>query len=61
MPDEADGTDDCHFAHAALIGHNAVCDGWSLAYKYLLDRVGVASAVVWGQAGDAENPAGNHA
>lgn len=61
MPDEVDGTDDYHFAHAALIGHNAVCDGWSLAYKYLLDRVGVASAVVWGQAGDAENPAGNHA
>ena len=61
MPDEADDADDCHFAHAALIGHNAVCDGWSLAYKYLLDRVGVASAVVWGQAGDAENPAGNHA
>lgn len=61
MSDEADSTDDCHFAHAALIGHNAVCDGWSLAYKYLLDRVGVASAVVWGQAGDAENPAGNHA
>lgn len=61
MPDEADDTDDCHFAHAALIGRNAVCDGWSLAYKYLLDRVGVASAVVWGQAGDAENPAGNHA
>ena len=61
MPDEADGTDGCHFSHAALIGHNAVCDGWSLAYKSLLDRVGVASAVVWGQAGDAENPAGNHA
>lgn len=61
MPDEVDGADDCHFAHAALIGRNAVCDGWSLAYKYLLDRVGVASAVVWGQAGDAENPAGNHA
>lgn len=61
IPDEADDADDCHFAHAALIGHNAVCDGWSLAYKYLLDRVGVASAVVWGQAGDAENPAGNHA
>lgn len=61
MSDEADGTDDCHFAHAALIGHNAVCDGRSLAYKYLLDRVGVASAVVWGQAGDVENPTGNHA
>ena len=61
MSDEADATDDCHFAHAALIGHNAVCDGWSLAYKYLLDRVGVASAVVWGQAGDVENPTGNHA
>lgn len=61
MPDEADDADGCHFAHAALIGRNAVCDGWSLAYKYLLDRVGVASAVVWGQAGDAENPAGNHA
>lgn len=61
MPDEADDADDCHFAHAALIGHSAVCDGWSLAYKYLLDRVGVASAVVWGQAGDAESPAGNHA
>lgn len=61
MPDEVDGADDCHFAHAALIGRNAVCDGWSLAYKYLLDRVGVASAVVWGQAGDAGNPAGNHA
>ena len=61
MPDEADGADDCHFAHAALVGRNAVCDGWSLAYKYLLDRVGVASAVVWGQAGDAGNPAGNHA
>lgn len=61
MPDEADDADDCHFAHAALIGRSAVCDGWSLAYKYLLDRVGVASAVVWGQAGDAESPAGNHA
>lgn len=61
MSDGADDADDCHFAHAALIGHNAVCDGWSLAYKYLLDRVGVASAVVWGQAGDAESPAGDHA
>lgn len=61
MPDEADGTDDCHFAHAALVGRNAVCDGWSLAYKYLLDRVGVASAVVWGRAGGSQNHAGNHA
>lgn len=61
MPDEPDGVDDCHFAHAALVGRNAVCDGWSLAYKYLLDRAGVASAVVWGRAGDANIPMGNHA
>lgn len=57
---DEEGHDDAHFACGALLGRCAVCDGYARAYKYLLDRMGIRSAVVWGQAGrrgDRENHA----
>ena len=57
---DENGREDAHFACGALLDRSAVCDGWARAYKFLLDRAGVRSAVVWGTAGrsgDKENHA----
>lgn len=56
-----------HTAYGALVknssgeAHMAVCDGYSLAYEYLLQQAGIDASVVVGVAGGTESDAGNHA
>ena len=40
--------------------NRAVCDGYSYAYEYLLQKAGIRSTVVAGRAGDDEETAGPH-
>lgn len=51
--------DPAHTAYGALIGGKAVCDGYSLAYSYLLKKCGISSAVVLGYIGNPQT--GGHA
>lgn len=63
---ESDGYDLAHTAYGALVedsegnAHYAVCDGYSLAYEYLLQQCGINAVVVVGVGGD-ENSSGGHA
>ncbi len=41
-----------HTAYGALVNKKAVCDGYALAYSYLLKKCGIDSAVVLGYVGD---------
>ncbi len=56
-----------HTAYGALVENgegvenSAVCDGYSLAYEYLLQQVGIESIVMVGKAGNDAESAGNHA
>ena len=55
-----------HTAYGALVENSrgddntAVCDGYSYAYEYLLQKAGIRSAFVAGVAGETEEAAGNH-
>ena len=55
-----------HTAYGALVANSrgeanrAVCDGYSYAYEYLLQKAGIRSTVVAGRAGDDEETAGPH-
>ena len=60
------------FAHTAFgplvansrgMEHNCVCDGYSLAYEYLVGQLGIPATVVTGMAGDAgaDGGMGGHA
>ena len=59
--------DFAHTAYGSLVQNSsgeknmAVCDGYSLAYEYLLQQAGIESAVVVGIAGASEAEAGYHA
>ena len=49
----ANAGDACHISHTAygaLINHTSVCDGYSMAYSYLLEGLGIESLVVGGTA-----------
>lgn len=56
-----------HTAYGALVdnGHGqknmAVCDGYSKAYAYLLQQVGIEAIVISGAAGENAKSAGSHA
>ena len=56
-----------HTAYGALVEDNngtpnyAVCDGYSQAYVYLLQQVGIDAAVIVGLAGNTMDDAGGHA
>ena len=39
-----------HSLYAALVGHEAVCDGYARAYQYLLQQAGLPSITVIGKA-----------
>lgn len=43
--DEGDSTT-CHNAYGALVVGRAVCDGYSKAFKYFMDRLGIESGLV---------------
>lgn len=55
-----------HTAYGALVAnsrgdaHTAVCDGYSYAYEYLLQKAGIRSTVICGFAGESEETAGSH-
>ena len=55
-----------HTAYGALVANSrgqencAVCDGYSYAYEYLLQKAGIRSTVIAGRAGDDEDSAGPH-
>lgn len=55
-----------HTAYGALVRNSrgdensAVCDGYSYAYEYLLQKAGIRSTVISGIAGDDEETAGPH-
>ena len=55
-----------HTAYGALVAgsggdsNTAVCDGYSGAYKYLLDKAGIQCLILAGHAGDDEESAGSH-
>lgn len=62
------GTDDyAHTAYGALVENSsgipggALCDGYSLAYEYLLQRAGVTCTVVCGYAGSSQDNLQKHA
>lgn len=41
-----------HTAYGAIVDGVAVCDGYAEAFKYLLDKIGIESVVVFGEAVD---------
>ena len=55
-----------HTAYGALVENSscedntAVCDGYSYAYEYLLQKAGIRSTIVAGRAGETEETAGSH-
>ena len=55
-----------HTAYGALVANSsgeantAVCDGYSYAYEYLLQKAGIRSTVIAGRAGETEETAGSH-
>lgn len=55
-----------HTAYGALVKNSsgeensAVCDGYAYAYEYLLQKAGIRSTVIAGQAGPDEESAGPH-
>lgn len=65
--DDAHGRDAAHTAFGALVRNDsnvanfAVCDGYSQAYVYLLQQVGIKAVVLAGFAGFDENNLGGHA
>ena len=65
--DEDIYADLAHTAYGALVENSrgdkntAVCDGYSLAYEYLLQQAGLEAAVLVGNAGGTAADAGGHA
>lgn len=64
---EKDYGDLAHTAYGALVANSkgkpnyAVCDGYSLAYVYLLQQAGLEAAFIGGEAGDDFSSTGGHA
>ena len=58
--------DYAHTAYGALVEDStgnpggALCDGYALAYEYLLQKAGIRSTILGGLAGDSEETAGPH-
>lgn len=61
------GFDLAHTAYGALVAdsagtaHYAVCDGYTLAFEYLLQQCGIETVFIGGMAGSTEADAGRHA
>lgn len=41
-----------HTAYGALIGREAVCDGYAKAFKYIMDKLGISTVVISGNIGE---------
>ncbi len=65
-PPESVSKDLGHTAYGALVensrgdANTAVCDGYTYAYAYLLQKAGIRCLVITGKAGNSEETAGNH-
>lgn len=63
---EISDKDLAHTAYGALVRNSrgdanlAVCDGYSYAYEYLLQKAGIRSTIISGLAGESEDYAGPH-
>lgn len=63
----SNGQDLAHTAYGALVADScgnanyAVCDGYTLAFEYLLQQCGIEAAFIGGKAGSTEADAGGHA
>ncbi len=63
----ASGQNLAHTAYGALVADSegnanyAVCDGYSLAFEYLCQQVGIECIFIGGKAGNSEAEAGGHA
>ncbi len=61
------GQDLAHTAYGALVADSAgnpnyaVCDGYTLAFEYLLQQCGIETVFIGGKAGATEEDAGGHA
>lgn len=61
------GIDYAHTAYGCLVADSsgvpnyAVCDGYTLAFEYLLQQCGIESVFIGGDAGNTESDAGGHA
>ena len=53
--DTAERTSNAHNAYGALVDRGSVCDGYSLAYKYLLQKAGIQAIVCPGTAGGVKH------
>ncbi|MGI6191895.1 MAG: transglutaminase domain-containing protein [Eubacterium sp.] len=51
--------DPSHTAYGALVNGKAVCDGYALAYSYLLKKCGISSAVALGYVGSNAQTGGH--
>ncbi len=57
--DTKDNNDDIHTAYGALVNRKAVCDGYSLAFQYLLDGLDIDAVFVAGNVGKISKQAGH--
>lgn len=63
---DASDRDLAHTAYGALVANSsgesstAVCDGYAMAYEYLLQRAGIECIIVSGYAGETAETAGSH-
>ena len=57
--DENEG-DHCHDLYGALVNYSAVCEGYSLAFKYLMEKAGERCEIIQGEP-DAGDPQTAHA
>ncbi|MCD7819604.1 MAG: hypothetical protein LUH07_11225 [Lachnospiraceae bacterium] len=63
----SNGQDLAHTAYGALVADSsgianyAVCDGYTLAFEYLLQQCGIEAVFIGGNAGTSEEDAGGHA
>lgn len=63
---DASEKDLAHTAYGALVANSAgqpctaVCDGYAMAYEYLMQRAGIKCIIISGYAGDTVETAGSH-
>jgi len=59
--DQTISKDNIYNMYGALVNKEAVCEGYAKAFKYLLDKVGIKSIIVIGNASDSEGKNQSHA
>lgn len=59
--DQSLSKDNIYNMYGALVNKECVCEGYAKAFKYLLDKIGVESIIVIGNATDSEGKTQSHA